>query len=541
MAHRPNRRDFIGTAALAAGALAVGCVDQPPATADPDAALRGPLDGEPPDADAADVGPDAAPDAAPEADAASEPDAAPDAAPEPDADLDADLDAAADAAPEPDAAPDAMAEPDAAPDAAPDAGPPPFDPAVELAELDVFPLGVSAGDALPDRVVIQTRHTGNTPLALWIWPAAGEPDALRIAEYPARRAAGGFVHVDAAELRPATRYHFCFVERAEPPAPPVGRSPVGTVRTASAADSLDTVVFAACACTSNGNAFDALDDAADRDDLDLFVLLGDTTYADGAVTRDDYRRKWAENLGTAPYRRLRASTGLLATWDDHEVDNNWNPETFDPAVRAAATGAFFEHLPLRRDPMAPDRIWKSLRWGRTAEFFVLDCRGERRPSTRLGPDAEYISAAQFDWLLAGLRASEAVFKIVCTSVPVGDFPYPSGEDRWAGYPAQRDALLQAIELDGIEGVVFISGDFHHASAGRLTAQGPGSTVPEFLCGPGGQLPNPGYLLLPGLPHFDWSTGINNYAVFTLDPRGRQLHVQWISALGRSLHEALIAV
>ena len=61
-----------------------------------------------------------------------------------------------------------------------------------------------------------------------------------------------------------------------------------------------------------------------------------------------------------------------------------------------------------------------------------------------GPEAEYLSPAQFDWLVAGLQASPAVFKIVLNSVPIGEFPYPSVRDRWAGYPAQREALLSAI-------------------------------------------------------------------------------------------------
>ena len=88
---------------------------------------------------------------------------------------------------------------------------------------------------------------------------------------------------------------------------------------------------------------------------------------------------------------------------------------------------------------APDRIWRSFRWGHSAEVFVLDCRGERRPSTRsVNPTREsvYISRAQMDWLKAGLRASPAVFKFIVNSVPI--YGRPGGLE--AACQAQAQSL-----------------------------------------------------------------------------------------------------
>ena len=62
--------------------------------------------------------------------------------------------------------------------------------------------------------------------------------------------------------------------------------------------------------------------------------------------------------------------------------------------------------------VAATRMWRSFRWGRTLELFVLDTRGERRPSTRHTPHAEYLSPAQFAWLTDGLARSDAAFKFV---------------------------------------------------------------------------------------------------------------------------------
>jgi alkaline phosphatase D len=234
---------------------------------------------------------------------------------------------------------------------------------------------------------------------------------------------------------------------------------------------------------------------------------------------------------------------VIATWDDHEVGNNWSPETIDPELLARATQAFFEHLPIRRDEASPGRIWRKLRFGRTAEIFVLDGRSERRPSTRETDGATYLSREQMDWLKGGLAASEAVFKIVMNSVPIGNFPasFDLGSilldpaDRWQGYPAARRELLSFIEDTPIPGVVFLSGDFHLACAGRAAPSGVGSRTLEILAGPGAQVANPLSYLLDE-PQFDYATHSLNYATLALDPATRQIRVSYVGSSGSVLRE-----
>ena len=86
----------------------------------------------------------------------------------------------------------------------------------------------------------------------------------------------------------------------------------------------------------------------------------------------------------------------------------------------------------------------------------------------------------------------------------------------------------------------MSGDFHLASAGRLTAEGPGSDIPEFLVGPGEQFPNPLALILPGTPNIDWALAVNNYATFTLDPVAREVDVAYYGSAGQVLMERTVA-
>jgi alkaline phosphatase D len=402
-----------------------------------------------------------------------------------------------------------------------------------------FPLGVASGDPTPTRAIFWARYTGARPLRLVVWEMRGDAYAREVASVDATPATGdgGFVRRDVDGLTAGAPHRYAFFE-LDGDGARLARSPIGRLRVPARDDALVDVTLGALSCTAWGKSFAALARAAARPDLDAFLFLGDTVYCDGARTRADYRDKWARTLGTDEYRALRAAHAAIATWDDHEVDDNWDPETIDGAQRDAATGAFLEHQPVRRDPTAPERIWRRLRFGRTVELFVLDCRGERRPSTRRDDDAQYISPAQLAWLKAGLGASDAVFKVILNSVPISAFPgafQVAPGDRWEGYPAQRRALLEHIDASGVRGVLWISGDFHLGSIGRVATSGAGATQLEVLAGPGAQSPNVLSATLGG-PQFDFATGTNNYTTFRFDPTSRRVRVAFLDGDGAPLVE-----
>ena len=393
------------------------------------------------------------------------------------------------------------------------------------AALASFPLGVASGDATSFSSVVWTRDAGGSSLVAAVWQVDGATHT-RVLLAPVAPV-DGFVHVDVTALTPGAIHRYAFFEQVG--AALVSRSPIGRFRTAPAPDALVPLSFGAVSCTANGRSMSTLERAGGRTDLDLFCLLGDTTYNDGAASRADFRGRWAENLGTLGYRRLRQSTGLVTTWDDHEVTNNWNPETTSSTLVSTATASFFEHLPIRRSPEAPNRVYRKFRWGSTAEFFVLDSRSERRPSTRNGSGAQYLSRAQMDWLKQGLAASPAVFKVVLNSVPITNFPGLFdfvANDRWEGYPAARNEILGWVDSRAIAGVLWVAGDFHLASTGRVSPSGAGSRAIEVLAGPGAQVANPLGVTLIGNRQFDFVTLTNNYTAVSLNPMTRQARISY---------------
>lgn len=404
-------------------------------------------------------------------------------------------------------------------------------PSLVTEDLTAFPFAVMSGEMTPDAAVLWTRFAATGSLSLRVYE--GSADRI-VSERAVTPADGGFVHATVTGLRPATAYRFAFVRREGDR--DVSRSAIGRFRTAPADDATPVVTFAGTSCThQRGRPFPAMRHAAGRD-LDFFVHAGDLTYCDGARSLDDYREKYAENLTSEGLRALFASTGLFATWDDHEVDNNFNPETTSATTLANARAAYFEHHPQLRNSAAPDRIWRSFRWGRTLELFILDCRSERLPSSRQRPDAQYISRAQMDWLKAGLSASRAVFKLIVNSVPIANFPLLfdfGAADRWEGYAAQRTEILSHITRSAIADVWWLSGDFHLGCVGRIESSGEYSRMREVLMGPGGNTGNPLYTSLLG-DQWEFKTPESNYTVFRCDPAARAMTVTVVNGDGREL-------
>jgi alkaline phosphatase D len=381
-----------------------------------------------------------------------------------------------------------------------------------------FPLGVASGDAKPTSAILWTHYTGSAKLKLSVWTPSGQV----IVDRPTQLKEG-YAHVHVDGLPSGARVHFAFFV-LDDAGNAVGRSPLGSLRVAPPLDSLEPLLIGATACTRNGWDLSVVETAGRRRDLDLFLHLGDTVYCDGSRTISEYRERWHENFSHPGYRALRSHNSVLATWDDHEVDNDWTPETHPADLIQTARRAFFEHHPIERLPGHENRIYRSRRWGKTLEVFVLDSRSGRRRERDV---PEYLDRRQMDWLKDGLKKSEATFKLLMNTVPVSRFPNafaPNREERWTSYPESREEILSFIDANRIGGVLWLSGDFHLASVGRVSPHGCGRRALEVLAGPGGQFPNLRAAWLRG-KQWDWASAENNYATFALDPRRGEVTVR----------------
>ncbi|QOJ14405.1 MAG: alkaline phosphatase D family protein [Planctomycetia bacterium] len=354
-----------------------------------------------------------------------------------------------------------------------------------------FDSGVSCGDVTHTSAVLWTRA-----------PAAGGV-TLRIARDPE------FTHILLSRsvnssldrdrtlsefvdgLSPRTRYWYAFEAEGDSQ-----RSPVGTFRTAPSPEDVAPLRFVFSGDSNYASAPMIAFDAIAREDADLFLWFGDTIYADVpsgglgvAQTLDDYRRKYAQMLGDSSVQAALAALPLVVGWDDHELFNDYAGA--DPllsrARRDAAYRAFFEYLPISpaSEPTDPFRTYRRMRFGATAEFFLLDGRQYREPSAAadcggavdpqgfvggpllrdgdcsdsLDDPRTMLGSKQLEWLLAGLRESTAKVKFIVNNVPMtylGVAPY----DRWDGYDRERRMILHFIDSNAISGVVILTTDIH---------------------------------------------------------------------------------
>jgi alkaline phosphatase D len=241
-----------------------------------------------------------------------------------------------------------------------------------------------------------------------------------------------------------------------------------------------------------------------QEELDLVVHLGDYIYEgppsptavrphEGTgepLTLEGYRNRYAQYKSDPNLQAAHAAFPWVATWDDHEVDNNYADEIpQDPELqsreefllrRAAAYQVYYEHLPLRRFsiPKGPDmQLYRRLTFGDLAEFDVLDTRQYRtdqpcgdgvkpRCAEAFDPDATILGAEQERWLFDNLARSQARWNIITQQVMVAQLDRQAGPeqeysmDKWDGYVAERERLFDFIQKHQPSNPVVITGDIH---------------------------------------------------------------------------------
>jgi hypothetical protein len=401
----------------------------------------------------------------------------------------------------------------------------PFDPDAIPQDDAAFPFALMAGEMQTSSAMLAIQIPDAQPKLLRVWRPADEPGMVwLVLEAEVVPTADGYAKLPIEGLCPGTWYRYAYF--VGEPDSLTARSLVAEFRTAPADDVLEPLTIAISACNGGSLEWPALDRTAEEY-YDVFLHLGDMAYNDGATSLPEFRDSWRQYLAAPGFRQCYAKAGLYATWDDHEIDDNSNfdRETMDPEQllkRQNALDAYFEVMPI--DAEGPDyRLWRSFRWGRTAEIIVLDCRYERRPSLQ-----QYISPEQMEFLKDRLRNSPCHFKIVMNSVPITNMPNVwdlAAYDRWEGFPGQRDELLAFIEDELVTNVWFVSGDFHVCFVARLEETG-GLVANTYEIAVTGGNTNPLGNLLPP-PQFDYGSGDPRGCILVFDPVANTVHVRFI--------------
>lgn len=456
----------------------------------------------------------------------------------------------------------------------------------------LFRHGVASGDPLSDRIILWTRVTpaANEPISL-SWRLCEDPELSRVVASGRTMADAGrdyTVKVDATGLAAGTTYYYAFSSDDFTSAN--ARSPIGRTHTLPAAG-VQHLRFAVCSCSSYGHGyFNVYREMARRADLDAVIHLGDYIYESSGpdvrlhapdnetTTLQDYRTRHAQYKTDPDLQALHRQNPFIAIWDDHESTDNSardsarNHTEGEEGVwtqrKAWAQQAYFEWLPIREQrPNDYNFIYRSFDFGGLAELVMLDTRLQRDDAPAdfpppcdpalSDPDRRLLGEAQETWFLGTLRASDARWHIVGSSVMFGQWKVwgaPNGPacggqylnaDQWDGYQVERQRVMDALRggagAPPTGNCVFLAGDIHSAWALDVVddpnnalvynpVTGDGSLAVEFVCDSvTSDFPLPeglgGEAFLAGNPHVKYvQTRLRGYLL--LDVRPERVQGEW---------------
>jgi alkaline phosphatase D len=356
-----------------------------------------------------------------------------------------------------------------------------------------------AGDVTPDGAMVWLRAEPNSQVFVQYSKEPSLSDFSSIGPFPVDRDADNTALIKLEKLQPATIYYYR--------AALTGKQPGYIARfvTAPKPDDAAKVSFCFGADTRESYKPFTVMNAVRAQHPDFFLYLGDTIYADRGGTAHYLPEFWAKyraNRDDAATQLCFDEISTYVTWDDHEVADDYLPGN---PLAPIGRKAFLNYWPIRRNLEEPERIYRSFRWGKALELFILDARQyrDRKQGTMLGK-------AQKEWLFEGISRSEAIFKFIATSVPMAG----GGSDRWDGYPRERAEILGYIRGEKITGVIFLSGDLHCAAITRIPKS---SGLRDITAGP---LAAPLNRITSGTAsRYEFFLAENfNFAKITVDPK-----------------------
>jgi alkaline phosphatase D len=328
-------------------------------------------------------------------------------------------------------------------------------PAVARTFGSGFTHGVASGEPGQSRVMLWSRYVAEQDTAIE-WQVSDSMDFNRIlaaGDVTASHSRDWCIKAWAEGLTPGAWYYYRFT------APDGSQSEVGRTRTLPEGE-VPKFRMAVFSCSNYAfGYFNAYAHAAEANDVDLALHLGDYIYEYGAgtypsaneahasrtlfpeseiVALADYRLRYATYRSDPDLRRIHQLLPMISVWDDHEsandsykdgAQNHQSESEGDWEVRKAmAKQAYREWMPVSDEPYAEYQVGDLatlLRLdtrleGREKQFSIGDViRGKRSPEEiaaaltafrsgeYLDERREMLGAPQQAWLAERLKASRA--------------------------------------------------------------------------------------------------------------------------------------
>ncbi len=198
---------------------------------------------------------------------------------------------------------------------------------------------------------------------------------------------------------------------------------------------------------------------------DFMLWLGDNIYL-REVDWDSWSgiiHRYTHTRSALEMQPLFGSVHNYAIWDDHDFGPNnsdrgwWNKE-----MTLKAFKLFWPNQSYGVNGRPGTTSYFS--WA-DVDFFLMDNRYYRTPNDRKTETREMFGDAQIQWLIDNLVYSRAPFKVIVTG---GQFLNPElSDENHTNFPFEKEKILKAIEQEGIEGVIFLTGDVHRTEITKM--------------------------------------------------------------------------
>ncbi len=213
---------------------------------------------------------------------------------------------------------------------------------------------------------------------------------------------------------------------------------------------------------------------------DIMLWLGDNVYYREPDFYDPLQMdaRYRDARDTPEMQELLATAVNLATWDDHDYGPNNSDRSY--RMREEALKIF-------------KRYWANPGYGtgdtdgiftrylyNDVEFFLMDDRFHRAPNRLNDPAKDFFGREQLQWLMDGLVSSQATFKIVVVGNQVTN--RMNRHEAMVQFKEEYQALKKFLHKEGVEGVLFVSGDRHFTELLK-TERGGHYPIYEFTSSP----------------------------------------------------------
>ncbi|MGI9526450.1 MAG: alkaline phosphatase D family protein [Weeksellaceae bacterium] len=222
----------------------------------------------------------------------------------------------------------------------------------------------------------------------------------------------------------------------------------------------------------------------------LFIYLGDNIYGD-TYSMDTLEKKYEMLANKPEFKRLKATTPILATWDDH--DFGWNDAGRHYPHKKDSKEIFmdFWEVPQDSERRKHEGIYGVEHVdfeGFNIQIIILDTRTFRDDLTlndksdpaykndyrpNISTDSTFLGATQWSWLDSVLK-EDADLRIVVSS---NQFSHEyNGWESWTNVPHEQQRFINLIAKNKADGIIFLSGDVHW---GELSKRNTTNTYPLY--------------------------------------------------------------